>query len=242
MKTYVINLERSPERKSYMERQLEKIPFLSVEFITAVDGKAMSAEERQKRFDSESFEKRYAKEVRPGEIGCTLSHQKCYRHFLESGEKCVLIVEDDIIISFEMKEVISRIDSLMESKEPRIILLSGWFWYGKTEDLDGTYRLARVKDAFLTHSYVINRAAAALLIEERPGITADDWKYIRKRGVKLQAVLPHLISQNWSGECPTLIDTGKRRSLRGYWKVKLKIRYHAAVLQMWRLFGKFEKA
>ena len=39
MKTYVVNLEKSTDRKKYMTRLLADQPFLDVEFINAVDGR-----------------------------------------------------------------------------------------------------------------------------------------------------------------------------------------------------------
>ena len=98
MKAYIINLKEAIERRNYMQKQLALLPpSLSSEFIEAVNGKGMNREQLEENFDYEKFRLRYAKEVRPGEIGCTLSHQKCYRRLLESKEKYVLILEDDII-------------------------------------------------------------------------------------------------------------------------------------------------
>ena len=79
MKAYIINLKKSVDRKKYMQEQLEKMFFLSAEFVEAVDARGMTEREKNVFFDTELFCKRYVKEVRPGEIGCTLSHQKCYR-------------------------------------------------------------------------------------------------------------------------------------------------------------------
>lgn len=67
----------------------------------------------------------------------------------------------------------------------------------------------------MTHAYIINREAASLLIEQRPFITADDWFYIRKKGVKLYAVLPHLLDQDWSGEYPTSINQEEKNDVQG---------------------------
>ena len=66
---------------------------------------------------------------------------------------------------------------------------------------------------FLTHAYIINREAASLLIEQRPFITADDWFYIRKKGVKLYAVLPHLLDQDWSGEYPYIHQPRRKKTM-----------------------------
>lgn len=37
MKAYIINLKKSVDRKKYMQEQLEKMFFLSAEFVEAVD-------------------------------------------------------------------------------------------------------------------------------------------------------------------------------------------------------------
>ena len=164
--------------------------FLSAEFVEAVDARGMTEREKNVFFDTELFCKRYVKEVRPGEIGCTLSHQKCYRKLVESRDKYALILEDDIVIRHNIDTLVPEIEKLLNTDEPRVILLSGWYWYLGTKTIKQHYCLARVYDAFLTHAYIINREAASLLIEQRPFITADDWFYIRKKGVKLYAVLP----------------------------------------------------
>lgn len=181
MKAYIINLKKSVDRKRYMQEQLEKMLFLSAEFVEAVDARGMTDKDKNDFFNTELFCKRYVKEVRPGEIGCTLSHQKCYRKLVESREKYALILEDDIVIRHKIDTLVPEIEKLLNTDEPRVILLSGWYWYLGTKTIKQHYRLARVYDAFLTHAYIINREAASLLIEQRPFITADDWFYIRKR-------------------------------------------------------------
>lgn len=42
--------------------------------------------------------KRYGKKLNSGEIGCTLSHFKCYQQLLSSPNNFTLILEDDITI------------------------------------------------------------------------------------------------------------------------------------------------
>lgn len=242
MKAYIINLAEAADRKAYMQRQLEKLPFLRPEFIAAVDGRRMSGDERERLFDAEGFRKYYLREVRPGEIGCTLSHQKCYRKLAESADTCVLILEDDMVILEDIERTVRKLEGLMDTEEPRIVLLSGWYWYLKTYRFMDHLKLAGVYDAFLTHAYVINRSAARLLLEERPFITADDWRYIRKKGIRLQAVLPHLVGQDWSGEFQTFVNVEQTRTVRSGMKMKLK---RLGRVLMWKgltLLGHFEKA
>lgn len=242
MKAYIINLAEAADRKAYMQRQLEKLPFLRPEFIAAVDGRRMSGDERERLFDAEGFRKYYLREVRPGEIGCTLSHQKCYRKLAESADTCVLILEDDMVILEDIERTVRKLEGLMDTEEPRIVLLSGWYWYLKTYRFMDHLKLAGVYDAFLTHAYVINRSAARLLLEERPFITADDWRYIRKKGIRLQAVLPHLVGQDWSGEFQTFVNVEQTRTVRSGMKMKLKRLGRALMWKGLTLLGHFEKA
>ena len=95
MNTFVINLKRSFNRKEYMMSQCKDFSFLDIQYIEAVDGKAMSEKERQEKFDYTQFFKKYSVAVRPGEIGCTLSHQKCYKKIIDENIPYVLILEDD---------------------------------------------------------------------------------------------------------------------------------------------------
>lgn len=243
MKTYIINLKDAVSRREYMRKQLQLLPpSLSVEFVEAVDGRIMSSQERENKFDTEKFRLRYTKEVRPGEIGCTLSHQMCYEKLMHSEEKYALILEDDIVVRPNVDSVFPCIEELIQTDKPLVILLSGWYWFGETKKIDTHYHVANVYDAFLTHAYIINRAAAALLIEQRPFITADDWFYIRKKGVKICALLPHLIDQDWSGTNPTSINEVKRVTCKGMWKRKFQIRLHSLYLKVLKLVNHFEKA
>ncbi len=225
-----------------MEKQLKGMPYLQPEFVEAIDGRFISEEERRLFFDDEAFWKRNAAAARPGEVGCTLSHQKCYRKIVEDGEPYVLILEDDIRMPDckDMESVVMKIESLMRTDEPLIILLSGWYWYWGSVPLSGDYRLATVYDAFLTHSYAINRAAARVLIEDRPSITADDWAYIRRKNVCLRAVLPHLIEQNWDGNLATTVNVEPKKRKSAGWYVRNGIRL--SVLKFLSLRGCFEKA
>lgn len=242
MKTYIINLERSIERKAYMKTQCEKLSFLDAEFVKAVDGRSMSMDEQACSFDKRGFKKRYSIEVRPGEIGCTLSHQKCYKKILEEDVPYVLILEDDILLPKDITKEMQVIEEVMDDAKdkPMIILLSGWYWYGKSYPLLEGYKLVNVFDAFLTHSYIINQAAAKLLIEERPFITADDWRYIRRKGVKLQAVLPHLIDQNWDGSLTTVVNVEPRTKRSFYWYCRNA--YRLLYMKYLKAIGHFEKA
>ena len=235
MKTYVINLENAFARKQYMQKQLEELPFLSPEFVIAVDGRKMTKEGQNQKFNIEKFKKNYSREVRPGEIGCTLSHQKCYQKLMDSGEEYALILEDDIVLNdYYQDGILDRVYPLLCTNRPKIVLLSGWYWYLRSCKLFENYRIAKVYDAYLAHAYIINRSAAKLLIESRPFICADDWWYIRGKGVKLWALLPHVVDQIESEQYPTQINIEEVRHFgaRITWK---KIMRHLC-----HIVGKYE--
>ena len=199
MRTYVINLERSVQRKSYMEQVLSKASGISYEFVKAADGSALSEGEISKLFDRNKFYQRYGRHPRLGEIGCTLSHQYCYRQMLKDAISMSLILEDDIQIHDydRFDETIAKLESFLSTEsEPMVILLSSWFWYTGIYSVSESLRLSKVYDAFFTYAYMLNAQAAKMLIENAPFITADDWRYIRKKGIKVYALIPHLVDHN----------------------------------------------
>lgn len=199
MKAFVINLERNHQRKSYVNQILDKMSGISYEFIKAVDGAVLSREEINKLFDKDKFHKRYGRYPRLGEIGCTLSHQFCYRKMLNDSIDLALIFEDDIQICnySRFDKTIAELELFLSTKsEPVIILLSSWFWYSKVNSLSESLALAKIYDAYYTYAYMLNVQAAKFLIEDAPSITADDWRYIRKKGVQVYALIPHLVDHN----------------------------------------------
>lgn len=244
MKTYIINLQRSPERKEYMQNLLHEMTSLDIEFIEGVDGHQISDADKDKMFDTAKFEKRYYHKCRAGEIGCTLSHQKCYQKIICSDNPYALILEDDIILYQEkyiFDEIIKRLKKEIDTPVPKIILLSGWYWFLKTRPLYNKFKITNVYDALLTHAYIINREAAQLLIERKPFIKADDWRYIKEKGVILQAVRPHLISQKWDDSFTTLVNSPKT-NISMPWHKRLKKCQHSTSLKLLRITGHFEKA
>lgn len=104
MKAYVINLRTADKRRESVKKQLEKEENIEYEFIPAINGNALSDTERAELFDITKAQYWYGRDIRAGEIGCTLSHQLCYRKLLETaGGGNVIIFEDDIYILSSIK-------------------------------------------------------------------------------------------------------------------------------------------
>lgn len=195
--TYVVNLKKSIDRRSYIENLLSVYDFLNVEFVEAVYGKELSENELKLLFDEELAYKRYGRRLSRAEIGCTLSHYKCYEKLIESTKDYVLILEDDITI---LKDISSLPDIVlkMEQEDPMVLFLSGDYWYKSLGDIIGDYTLAKVYDAVGSYAYVINRAGAKLILEsnKKPACVSDNWSLYRCQGLKMRAVYPYLIDAN----------------------------------------------
>ena len=202
----------------------------------------LTEEKFRTRNDIEKSERHYAKKILPGEIGCTLSHQKCYRKVAKSDSLgYVLILEDDIVLKSNLDASCRLIEPFLQTENPTVILLSGWYWFTGTKKIDSEYKLAKVYNAFLTQSYAMNRAAAKILIEEKPFIRADDWRYIRHKGVEILALLPHVVNQNWSGALPSTFYE-KNPFLKGHLLSKLRIYNRTFFMKVLNVFGHSEAA
>lgn len=97
----LINLDRSTDRLNCMRIQLND---LGIEYsrIEAVDGSKLSDNQiTQITYPLSHFESkfRFTRELTRGEIGCFLSHRKCWLELVHSNHRFALIMEDDIKIS-----------------------------------------------------------------------------------------------------------------------------------------------
>lgn len=194
IKTYVINLKDSVERRKAVLAETAKYPFMDIELVEAVDGRKMCEEEKKNSFDIEQFIQLYQRTPRGGEIGCALSHRICYRKLLESDEEFALILEDDV--NFLYPEDIETIlkDILNEYKNNRsyfITLAYHLFYYPKKYRKLGKYTFYRIYNAYGTCAYLINRKAAKRLLSVSvPYTVADDFPFIRSCGVIVEGAYP----------------------------------------------------
>lgn len=197
MKTFVINLERAPERKGYIRALLTPLKFLDFEFIEAVDGRMLAKEEVENVFDCVMSYKRYGRELSLAEIACVLSHYKCYKTILERGLDFALILEDDISIVGDIN-VVKSIEWLVNRPDPIVLLLSGDYWFYRKATQNESLSVTSVFDAVGAYAYVINQAAARLMLEKnpKPSCVADHWAFYRSLGLKIQALSPYVFDAN----------------------------------------------
>lgn len=105
MLRFFINLDRSPERCRLITQRLGELE-LDFTRMSAVDGKTLSAEcidALQYPKNDPDIRSRYTRQLTPAEIGCFLSHRKCWETLLASDENYAVIIEDDLVISDRAK-------------------------------------------------------------------------------------------------------------------------------------------
>ena len=157
MITFIINLKHSCERRAKMESQLLKLN-IAHEFVEAVDGREMTEAERK----NVTREVNYA--FLPGEVGCALSHQKIYKKIINENIEAALILEDDVVLSSDLREILNNIT--LSKTKPEIILLSRVNKYYKKsiKNICGSYNLHKTHQATTAHAYIINQKAADRLL------------------------------------------------------------------------------
>lgn len=100
LRTYVINLERRPERLlEFVKTNNQEL--LSYEVVCGVDGKHLKPDIKvQKIFETGDYN------FRRGIVGCGYSHLKVWSRFLESGADYAIVLEDDCTLSYRFNDKI----------------------------------------------------------------------------------------------------------------------------------------
>ncbi|HCE71894.1 glycosyltransferase family 25 protein [Ruegeria pomeroyi] len=92
----VIHLERATDRRAQANALVSQLPFAAL--LPAVDGAAMGADARARAVQPGLLKPAYPFELRPGEIGCFLSHRAAWARLVESEAEAALIIEDDMAL------------------------------------------------------------------------------------------------------------------------------------------------
>lgn len=232
IKTYIINLKESIERKRHMVQEVCKFPFMDVEWIDAINGARMTEEDIGRGFSVEKFTDRYHRPPAKGEIGCTLSHRKCYEHMVATDEPYALILEDDVsfICPEDAEHVIAQgIRLLKEGKADIVLFSSKVLLYNCPKKLDLKYVAYTVCNAYGTDSYLINLKACTYLIKKsRADIVADDYPVMRSMGLKIKSIYPNItIALSDNKTLCSLIEQEREKarykSLKLTFKQRLKV-------------------
>ena len=233
MKTYVINLKTSTDRKRYMENLL--IPyndFLDVHFVEAVDGRQLSDEQLSKIWNQEATYKNYGRYMKGGEIGVSLSNRKCYGEIIKNNDEMALVFEDDVAFRDDvLRKILPLLVNVLRTEKPTVVLLSGSYWFTSFKKIPGTnYQLASVFEAMGAMSYLINQSAARKMLSVEKKYLADDWYNWKQNGIKVYALRPHIAGD--MDLCGCVIAAGSEGWKRENLSFKNKIRaYYRGIIR-----------
>lgn len=193
--TWVINLDRAPQRLARIGAQLDALRLPWTRFA-AVEGKLVPAAEQATLLDRTAFERLHGMTPSLGELGCYLSHVRLMQAFLASSHAFALILEDDVKPTPALPEVLERLMAARERWDMVKLsaIHSGTPW-GVLDVGQGHQLGVMFSRCTGSSAYAINRAAAQryaeqLLPMQLPYDHAYDrgWVY----GLKVRRVFPEV--------------------------------------------------
>lgn len=192
MKTYIISLKNSSDRRSSIARQANNLK-LNYEIVDAVNGRELPENMLS------ILRKEYSYAITPGEIGCSLSHLSVYKKILSSTDEYALVLEDDVLLPDESAEVLKKLKTEMPVDKPCVCLLSKVNQFNKKPylHLSAERTVHRVYNAAFSHAYIINKKAASSLIDNLLPVwcVADQWSTFMEFGfIQLYGVIPACIN------------------------------------------------
>ncbi len=94
--TWVINLDRAPERLARVSAQLETIGMHWTR-LAAVDARELRPEQAA-ALDEAAYRRKHGMAPALGELGCYLSHIEVMRALMASSHEFALVLEDDVML------------------------------------------------------------------------------------------------------------------------------------------------
>lgn len=192
VKIYVINLERSVERRNEIIKIMKKysIPF---EFFEGIDGNKLSEEFiDQCRTRSNNWyqeDEGAGKSMKKGEIGVAMSHYYIYQKMQAEDIKYAIILEDDAEFDQRFQQFVKRktdLEDLMKKFDLLLLAYCGHdadyykpgvcsYWYRKNIN-KSIMAGVPVKWYWSAMGYLISKKGAELLVDKQgefPCVTAD---------------------------------------------------------------------
>ncbi len=125
--TYVINLERSPERLQFMSEQFKKhnLDFIRVE---ATDGTHLDNTYVDKVVNKCKKSLHHYTDPKLGEIGVFLSHRKVWEEISKQQQEYAIVLEDDVLVDFNLYSDIQHILPMITVNDVIDISGKNGFW------------------------------------------------------------------------------------------------------------------
>ena len=128
---FVINLKRSPERRTSISKQLDALG-LECQYIEAVDGMQFTPHQVVEKYGEQVFYTNTYNRQRMtlGSLGCLLSHIKFYEMMIENNIPAACVLEDDAELSPSFSEILSS--KILQEVPWGTLLLGHYSMYRKS--------------------------------------------------------------------------------------------------------------
>lgn len=145
-KIYCINLERREDRRKEAEAEFQKFN-LDFEFFKGVDGHSLNIKGG----------------IKPGHIGCVMSHLNLYKHLKEQGGDIFMITEDDVV--FDPDFVSKYLDLVRHIPSDWHLLYFGGNHNGIPLNMV-SHNIHRLQKTYTTHCYLVKKEYLDIIIRE----------------------------------------------------------------------------
>ena len=211
-KIYVINMAQSTQRWGQISAMLDKLG-LAYERVEGIDASKLSAQEMAAYYSFEKNRTQYPRPLKPGEIGCYISHIKCWQKIEEENLDFGVILEDDIVLSDKFPAAIDFLKAhfsewnfvrLQEENKNRILY---------DEKVFSEFNLREfIRTSGCTWGYAVNLYTAMFLrLKCVPfGITVDsNMHFYHKLNIKTLCLFPPVVFAGKNSE--SCINTGSEK-------------------------------
>ena len=195
LQTWVINLDRAPDRLARISEQLRHLglPFVR---LPAVDGRQLTPEQTA-CLDEAGFRRKHGMPPLLGELGCYLSHVEALRAFQASDASFALILEDDIQLHDQLPGVLA---SLLASASRWDVAKLSAVHSGTPQPVaelqPGCHLAVMLSRCTGASAYLVNRRAVQAYLRPHNGLLPMDLPYDHvfdqgwRFGIKFRLVTP----------------------------------------------------
>ena len=210
MHAYVINLERSSDRRAHITSELQKTG-LDYELVSAVDGRQVDLSDRGLVDPSLTSHLGVPEgaltSLLAGSVGCALSHLQVYEKIIEQGLDRALVLEDDIILPADLGSFCDAVAGHLTGAE--VALLSSDSRDPCRLSTQDSIRLPSghvlalpidIRQPCSSGAYVVTREACERMVKSMLPIRvqADGWWFYFREGLldRVRCVAPLPIPKN----------------------------------------------
>jgi glycosyl transferase family 25 len=183
LKTYVVNLKRRGDRRARMERVLPgswDVQFTS-DWDGPMDGETLDPDDlpgfELYPWQVPSDNPWWSRPLKLGEIGCAISHWKCWQQAAADGADPALILEDDAVLTGLCAARLPLRLQLLSAVDPGWDLLYLGRWALDGDDRPVTEGIVRPGYSYCTYGYLLSAPGLRALLDcgfERALIPVDE--------------------------------------------------------------------